>query len=185
MPAVKLSQTGHKFQEWIFTHPWIKNLVKLPTEEISLMRPVRQIIPKLTTNDLKNPTRSKRVLKNKTHFAKVMKFYSVHNYKVFACIRDSECQLLVEFHPECVSYFERFHHCRITSGTVNCLFVIGNCDLEYRSVARVNDEFRINILPRKQKLMDQIPVLVINQATVADWGQMEAQTTFPFVHQEV
>lgn len=73
-----------------------------------------------------------------------------------------------------MSEFERSHHTRITAETVNCLFVIAECQLVLRSPADVAAHWRLNSAEHTR-------TLVVNQATVFDWDQVEPVQRFPLM----
>lgn len=92
---------------------------------------------------------------------------------------------LVELTPQCVSTFERTHRSRITSETLNCLFIIADCTLVYRSKSYASSNFKLTTkFFETNKIQDRasIPILVINQAAIFDWDQVEMLVQFPFVY---
>lgn len=88
---------------------------------------------------------------------------------------------LVEFTPDCVSKFERINRSRLTSETVSCLFIIGDCSIEFRTKQEINSNFR-NILFNNSTWKQAIPVLIIKQASIFDRSQINLLEPVPFVY---
>ncbi|AJR50176.1 Est3p [Saccharomyces cerevisiae YJM1418] len=178
MPKVIL-ESHSKPTDSVFLQPWIKALIE-DNSEHDQYHPSGHVIPSLTKQDLALPHMSPTILTNPCHFAKITKFYNVCDYKVYASIRDSSHQILVEFSQECVSNFERTHNCRITSETTNCLMIIGDADLVYVTSSRAMSNFKICLSNISSK--EIVPVLNVNQATIFDIDQVGSLSTFPFVY---
>ncbi|AQZ13249.1 EST3 (YIL009C-A) [Zygosaccharomyces parabailii] len=153
----------------VFLQPWIHRTVASLDVCLSDI-----VIPRLEPNDLSDPLMSPTVLSNCCHFVKISKFCSVDHYHVYAAARDSETQILVEFTPECVSQFERAHHTRITSETVHCVFVVADCHLVFRSPTYLETHWNLDTI-------DHARTLVVKQATVFDWDQVECIHDFPLL----
>ncbi|CCF60655.1 hypothetical protein KAFR_0L00480 [Kazachstania africana CBS 2517] len=177
MPTVKLT-SQHTRPDSIFIHDWIKPLLDENCQ--GLLRPIYRAIPPINNTNVRNPLSSRPSLlttKVKCHFTKIVKFYKVENFKIFASIRDTRFQILVEFTPHCVSTFERTNRCRLTSDTTNCTLLIGDCSIEYKSSHEISQNYRLNF-PNKRLL----PVLTINQASILDRDQATLLEQFPFVY---
>ncbi|CCC70285.1 hypothetical protein NCAS_0E02150 [Naumovozyma castellii] len=182
MPRVilssKLSQTDS-----IFLQPWIEGLLRESLQKKTYLPGNQQReVPSLNEADLRAPQCSPKVLTNHCHFTKVTKFFKINNYAISASIRDSRFQLLVEFTPKCVSNFERRHHRRLTSETLNCLLVIGDAAIIYKSRDQITTQFgNIDFIISKN-VSPLVPILQINQASLFDGDQVQHLRSFPFVY---
>ncbi|GCE98942.1 telomerase subunit [Zygosaccharomyces mellis] len=145
MPQAVLSE---KPFDSVFLQPWIQTALTEHDPRLG-----DSIIPPLSIEDLHQPELSQKVLSN---------------------VRIPKFKCLVEFTPQSVSDFERHHTTRITAETVNCIFVIANCQLVYHSPSYIEKHYKI--LPRDETL-----VLRVNQATVFDWDQIESLDTYPLL----
>ncbi|CCH57896.1 hypothetical protein TBLA_0A00960 [Henningerozyma blattae CBS 6284] len=131
---------------------------------------------------------SSSLLSNNNHIIKITKFFKVNNYKICASVQDAECQILVELTPICVTEYERKTRDRMTSNTLDCLFVIGDCRLYFQNKNEVLHNFNCNtfrnIIPGLNALDRDslIPVLVINQIICVDRHPSKSLSTLPFLH---
>lgn len=73
----------------VFLQPWIQAALIQHDPRLG-----NWIVPSVPIQDLSEPELSPRILSNIRHFAKVMKFFNVDHYTVYASIRDSEVQML-------------------------------------------------------------------------------------------
>ncbi|SCU88937.1 LADA_0E12838g1_1 [Lachancea dasiensis] len=121
-------------------------------------------------------------LSNRRHLVKVTGFHAVHNYTVYGSVRDADCHLLVEFTPQCVAEFERHHNIRLTSNTINTIFLIGGATLKYLPVyeLRRSDKWVVNICVDPQ--IPVIPILVVEECSAFDLDQVETRLRFPYVY---
>lgn len=79
----------------VFLRPWIRKLFREKRlNGQGFQRPIRNLVPILSDLDLDSPLKSERIMRDKRHFMKITKFYKISDYKVYASIRDNECQLL-------------------------------------------------------------------------------------------
>ncbi|SCV05966.1 LANO_0H19108g1_1 [Lachancea nothofagi CBS 11611] len=131
-----------------------------------------------TSSSLFNPQN----LQNKRHFVKVTGFHKVHNYTVYGSVRDDFCHILVEFTPQCVSEFERYHSIRITDKTVNTLFLIGDVAMKYVPVRELHDPRKWSMMLGLDPRISVVPVLVIGQCLAFDLDQVEASAKFPYLY---
>lgn len=87
---------------------------------------------------------------------------------------------LVEFTPHCVSNFERRYHQRITSSTVNSLFVIGNTSLLFYARSDAAAAFEV---PALMNGSSTLPVLRVGDCAIFDQDQVESHRRFPLVQE--
>ncbi|CCE94149.1 LOW QUALITY PROTEIN: telomerase subunit EST3 TDEL_0H02900 [Torulaspora delbrueckii] len=186
MPKTILSSSS-KQKDTVFLLPWIeKSIGPLIADESDIRLPVFNFIPKLQLKDLRKPQLSPRILRNPSHFVKVVKFHSVNRFQVFATVRDSAHQILVEFTPQCVSEFERTHRSRITLETEHSLFIISDCKLYHRDRNYILKNFGIDMKnwqsAANHKRCSTIPVLIVNQASQFEMDQIESFEHFPYLY---
>lgn len=96
MPPFKESSET-KPADSVLLQAWIHELIKTSQTNNGtghMLRPVKEIIPKLTKSDLEMAQLSRNVLSNKSHFAKFTRFHRVKEFQVFGAIRDNEHQIL-------------------------------------------------------------------------------------------
>lgn len=94
MPKIILSSSS-KQKDTVFLLPWIeKSIGPVIADGSDIRLPVFNFIPKLQLKDLRKPQLSPRILRNPSHFVKVVKFHSVNRFQVFATVRDSAHQIL-------------------------------------------------------------------------------------------
>ncbi|SCU84236.1 LAFA_0D08900g1_1 [Lachancea sp. 'fantastica'] len=142
---------------------------------------VKRFIPpcKTTVHTLFN----RHNLQDARHFVKVTGFHNVNNFTVYGSVRDDYCHLLVEFTPTCVTNFERHHSIRITSQTVNTIFLIGDVALKYVPVSDISDSgkwsFNMGLDPR----ISAVPILVVGQCLAFDLDQVETRFKFSYLYQ--
>ena len=90
---------------------------------------------------------------------------------------------LVEFTPDCVSHLERINRSRFTADTVHCLFAIGDCSIEYRSLNFVIKNFRVNFNNiNSSEGVPSIAVLIVKQVFIIDRDQVTLLKQFPFIY---
>ncbi|SCU94552.1 LAME_0F07910g1_1 [Lachancea meyersii CBS 8951] len=122
-------------------------------------------------------------LQNARHFVKVTGFHKIDNYTVSGSVRDDCCHILVEFSPTCVADFERHHGIRITSQTVNTIFLIGDVTLKFVPVRELRASGKWSLNFDVDSRVTAVPVLVINRCQAFDLDQVEARLRFPFLYQ--
>ncbi|CCD25186.1 LOW QUALITY PROTEIN: telomerase subunit EST3 NDAI_0E03690 [Naumovozyma dairenensis CBS 421] len=192
MPRVILS-SKQTVSDSVFLQPWIANIIRKEIQAKTYLPGNQRLsIARLSRRDMDAPEISETILNNYSHFAKVTKFFSVNNYKIFASIRDSTYQILVEFTPQCVLEFERVYRSRITSETVNCLFVIGDCTVIYKTRSQIRSsfpKFDLQSLAGEKNSNKNgfglFPVLQINQASLFDSDQVQLLFEFPFIYNKL
>lgn len=97
MPKVVISSTTRQ-KDSIFLLPWVEKKVRphftRSHEKSTIFLPVFNFIPKLSSKDLRTLQLSPRILRNPSHFVKIVKFHRVNRYRVFATARDSTFRIL-------------------------------------------------------------------------------------------
>lgn len=97
MPRVILPSATQQ-KDTVFLVSWLEERIRLRDEEeddrAAIHLPMHKFVPKLRTSDLRNPQLSSRVLRNPSHFVKIVKFHRVDRYRVFATVRDNAHMIL-------------------------------------------------------------------------------------------
>ncbi|QLG73776.1 hypothetical protein HG535_0F02870 [Zygotorulaspora mrakii] len=186
MPRVRLPSSSEQ-RDAILLQSWLYSRLRMASPKISdTMMPTYSFIPSLSVEDMRNPQLSSAVLCTPCHFVKITKFYRVHNYRVFASVRDNTHQILVVFTPKCVSNFERRYHSRITSHVVNSLIIVGDCSLHYWPPSKIQDNFDIGhnncAFSEAREANKSLPILIINQMGRFEMDQVEPLALCPFVY---
>ncbi|AAS51905.1 ADL016Cp [Eremothecium gossypii ATCC 10895] len=181
MPKVVLASRAHKADS-IFLREWLVDAVVPALERSGACAPwagVECFIPALppaTATLSLEPT----VIQNPKRFLRIVRFTRVHDFAVCAVARDAGCCILVEFTPHCVSNFERRYHQRITSSTVNSLFVIGNTSLLFYARSDAAAAFEV---PALMNGSSTLPVLRVGDCAIFDQDQVESHRRFPLVQE--
>ncbi|CAG58248.1 unnamed protein product [Nakaseomyces glabratus] len=167
--------------ESVYLHGWVRDMLLESKTSQNIA-----VIPRVDPDEASIPLLSRRIYANRRHFVKITKFFQVHNYSVYASVKDSQHQILSQFTPKCVSEFESRNRSRITSDTVNTLFMIGDAKLGIMVVDELRHYFGEKIVSLFNGLdMPYIPYLIINQAFILDYDQVEAFKMTPFVYQYI
>ncbi|BAO41057.1 telomere replication protein EST3 [Kluyveromyces marxianus DMKU3-1042] len=110
-------------------------------------------------------------------FVRIVKFHKVHNYTVYATIRDASHMILCFFTSQCVLDYEMHNNDRITLNTINTLFVVGQVTLEFWNQAEVQRHYGLSF-PN----MPMVPILKIEQAQIFDRDQIGSTKPFNWVY---
>ena len=81
--------------ESVYLHGWVRDMLleSKTSENIA-------VIPRVDPDEASIPLLSRRIYANRRHFVKITKFFQVHNYSVYASVKDSQHQILSSIHSQ-------------------------------------------------------------------------------------